>query len=187
MLARGDRLNAPFWLASGDVRWSPAAYAFLSAWARVRVDLPEARRVMLDAIVALSKGRAAEGAALAKRASVIAPPLTNADPVLLAVFARSGDRDLRQMGRRMARRLQDADRDHPRVLFDLAVLNLEDGQPEEARRLANQILADRQATPEIERAARERLRSPTRPTRDSGAWGRTASVPPGPYHAPATR
>ena len=187
VLARSDRLNAPFWLASGDVRWSPVAYAFLSAWARVRVDLPEARRVMLDAIVALSKGRAAEGAALAKRASVIAPPLTNADPVLLSVFARSGDRDLRQVGRRMARRLLDADRDHPRVLFDLALLNLEDGQAEEARRLVNQILADRQATPEIERAARERLRTQTRSNRDPGGSGRSAPVPPGPHREPATR
>lgn len=187
VLARGNRLNAPFGLGSGDVRWSPAAYAFLSAWARVRVDYSEARHLMLEALVALSRGRAADGAALAKRASVIAPPLTSADPVLLEAFARSGDPDLREMGRRMARRLLEADPDHPRVAFDLAVLNLEDGQADEARRLATGILADREATPEIERAARELLRTKTQPTRAAGAWDRAALPPPWPRHAPARR
>jgi CubicO group peptidase (beta-lactamase class C family) len=158
ILARGDRLNAPFWLAFGDLRWSPAAAAFLSAWARVRMDLPEARRMMMDAIVAATRGARADGAALAKRASVIAAPLASGpEPVLLAVFARSGDAELREAGRRIARRLLDADADHPRVLLDLAVLNLADGQSAEARRLLERILADRQATPEIERAVRDLL------------------------------
>jgi CubicO group peptidase (beta-lactamase class C family) len=158
ILARGDRLSAPFWLAFGDLRWSPAAAAFLSAWARIRMDLPEARRMMMEAIVALSKGARAEGAALAKRASVIAAPLASGpEPVLLAAFARSGDVELRETGRRIARRLLEADADHPRVLLDLAVLNREDGQGAEARRLLDKILADKQATPEIERAAKDLL------------------------------
>jgi len=158
VLARGDRLTAPFWLQFGDLRWSPAAASFLSAWARVRIDLPEARRIMMDAVVALSKGARAEGVALAKRASVIAAPLANGpEPVLLAVFARSGDRELREMGRRIARRLLETDADHPRVLLDLAVLNLQDGQAEEGTRLLGKILADKQFTPEIERTVKELL------------------------------
>jgi hypothetical protein len=157
-LARGDRLTAPFWLQFGDLRRSPAAASFLSAWARVRMDLPEARRIMMDAVVALSKGARAEGVALAKRASVIAAPLANGpEPVLLAVFARSGDRELREMGRRIARRLLETDADHPRVLLDLAVLNLQDGQAEEGTRLLGKILADKQFTPEIERTVKELL------------------------------
>ncbi len=164
ILARGDRLNAPFWLAFGDLRWSPAAAAFLSAWARVRMDLPEARRMMMEAIVALSKGARAEGAALARRAAVIAAPLANGpEPVLLAAFARAGDRDLRETGRRIARRLLEADADHPRVLLDLAVLNREDRQAAEAARLLDKVIEDKQATPEIERAAKELLSRGAKP------------------------
>lgn len=158
VLAHGDHLTAPFWLSFGDLRWSPAAVAFLSAWARIRVDLPEARRLMTEAIVALSKSQRAEGVALAKRAAVIAPPLVNgSDPVLLAAFARSGDRELREMGRRIARRLLEADADHPRALLDLAVLNLQDGEAADATRLLKEILSDHQATPEIEREVRDLL------------------------------
>jgi CubicO group peptidase (beta-lactamase class C family) len=158
VLARTDRLSAPFWLQFGDLRWSPAAAAFLAAWARIRLDLPEARRLMIQALIALAKGDRARGAALAKKASVLAPALINtADPALLAAFARSGERDLREMGRRTARRLLDIDPDHPRVLLDLAVLNLQDGQPAEAARLLRKILVDRQASPEIERTTKELL------------------------------
>ena len=39
LLARTDRLTAPFWHQFGDLRWSPAAAAFLTRWARVRLDL----------------------------------------------------------------------------------------------------------------------------------------------------
>ena len=33
LLARSDRLSAPFWLQFGDLRWSPAAVAFFDRWA----------------------------------------------------------------------------------------------------------------------------------------------------------
>ncbi len=156
LLARSDRLSAPFWLQFGDLRWSPAAVAFFDRWARVRVDLASARRTMLDALVAFGAGKRADGVALAKQAAVLAPPLVNAaDPVLLAVFARSGDASLRDTGRRIARRLLAADPGQPRVLLDLAVLELQDGHADAAADLLKQVLDGGQATPEIAATARE--------------------------------
>jgi cytochrome c-type biogenesis protein CcmH/NrfG len=62
---------------------------------------------------------------------------------------------LRAIVRRIAKRLLAADADHPRTLVDLAVLNLQDGQPAEATRLLQQVLNGKQSTPEIARLARE--------------------------------
>jgi CubicO group peptidase (beta-lactamase class C family) len=158
VLARGDRLSAPFWLQFGDVRWSPPALAFLTAWARMKVDLPEARRLMLDALAALGSGRAGRGVSLATKAIALAPALVNAgDGALLAAFARAGDPGLRTAGRAIARRLLAADGNHPRVLLDLAVLELQDKQPAEAAKLLRRVLDEKHATPEIARAASELL------------------------------
>jgi hypothetical protein len=156
VLARSERLSAPFWLQFGDLRWSPVATAFLSGWARVRTDLPEARRVMTQALVALHARRAPEATKSVSQALGLAPALGDAaDGALLAAFARSGDPGLRAIGRRIAKRLLAADADHPRTLVDLAVLNLQDGQPAEATRLLQQVLNGKQSTPEIARLARE--------------------------------
>jgi len=158
LLARGERASEPFWLQFGDARWSPFAFAFLTTWARMRVDLAAARGVMIDALIALASGRPAEGAALASRASILAPALANSpEPGLLAAFARSGHADLREMGRRIADRLLAVDAADPRTLLDLAVLELRDGHSDEARRRLEQVLDGGQATPEIERTTRELL------------------------------
>ena len=158
VLARSDRLSAPFWLQFGDVRWSPVAVAFLSTWVRVKLDLPEARRLMLEALGAVGTGRSAPGAAMARKAAALAPALVNgADNTLLAAFARWGDPDLRAIGRNLARRLLTADPANPRTLLDLAVLNVQDKQPAEAIKLLRRVLDERQATPEIERLALELL------------------------------
>jgi hypothetical protein len=161
VLARGEALSRPFWLQFGDLRWSPVALTFLTQWARLRVDLPEARPLMADALVALATNQRTRASTLATRAAGLAPALVNApDLTLLAAFARSGDRALRDMGRTIARRALGADDAHPRALLDLAVLNLQDGQPAEAKKLLRQLLDSRQATPEIERQARELLKEP---------------------------
>lgn len=156
LLARTDRLSAPFWLQFGDLRWSPAAVAFFDRWAGLRVDLASARRTMRDALVAFGMDRRRRGVELAEQAAVLAPPLVNAaDPVLLAVFARSGDAKLRDTGRRIAHRLLDADAGQPRVLLDLAVLELQDHHADVAADLLKRLLDGGQATPEIEATARE--------------------------------
>jgi CubicO group peptidase (beta-lactamase class C family) len=158
LLARTDRLSAPFWLQFGDLRWSPAALTFLTRWSRLRVDHADARRVMIEGLLALADGRRGAGRTAAVRASVLAPQLVNvADPVLLAAFARSGEPELRAIGRRIGQRLLAVDPDHPRVQLDLGVLELQDGHPDVAARLLRKIVADGQATPEIERTAREVL------------------------------
>jgi CubicO group peptidase (beta-lactamase class C family) len=150
ILARGGRLNAPFWLSLGDVRWSPVATAFLSQWAGLKLELPEGRRVMTDALIALGSGRAAEAAKLAEKAASLAPGLLNApDATLLAAFARSGQPPLHEMGETAGRRLLAVDPDHPRTLLDLAVLRIAAGKAEEGRALAQKVLSGGQATPEI--------------------------------------
>jgi len=163
LLARGDRASAPFWLQFGDARWSPFAFAFLSTWARMRIDLAAARGVMIDALIALADHRPADGAALASRASILAPALTNSpEPGLLAAFARAGRADLRDMGRRIAGRLLAVDASNPRTLLDLAVLELQEGHPDEAARRLDGVLEQGLATPEIERAVRDLLKEPGR-------------------------
>lgn len=158
VLARTDRLSAPFWMQLGDVRWSPVAAGFLTAWPRIRMDLAEGRRTMREALAALHMGARDAARKDVERALVLAPALGDAaDGALLAAFARSGDADLRAVGRRIAKRLFAVDDEHPRTLLDLAVLNLEDGQPQEARKLLNQIVAGRAATPEILRTTRDLL------------------------------
>jgi len=158
LLARTDRLSAPFWLQLGDVRWSPAAVAFLTTWARMRLDLSAARRTMLGALAAFGAGDRKKAVADARRALVLGPALGNmGDPAMLAAFARSGDHQLREAGRRVAQRLLAADANHPRTLLDVAVLERQDGHPDEAGRLLQKILADRLATPEIAGTARELL------------------------------
>lgn len=150
VLARGGWLNAPFWLSLGDLRWSPIATAFLSQWAGLKLELPEGRRVMTDALVALASGRATEGAKLAEKAASLAPGLLNApDATLLAAFARSGQPPLREMGETVARRLLAVDADHPRTLLDLAVLRIAAGKTDEGLALARKVLSGGQATPEI--------------------------------------
>jgi len=159
VLARTDRLSAPFWPQMGDVRWSPAAAAFLTAWARVRIDLAESRRVMTRGLIAMHAGRPAEARGLVEQALGLAPALGDAaDPALLAAFARSRDPRVRAAGRRIARRLLAIDADHPRTLLDLAVLDLEDGHPADARPLVERIINGGRATPEVLEAAQE-LRS----------------------------
>ncbi|MFN2445252.1 MAG: serine hydrolase [Vicinamibacterales bacterium] len=164
VLARSDRLSRPFWLQFGDLRWSPAAMTFLTQWAKLRADLPEARAMMTDALVALATDQRARASALAARAAALAPALVNApDLTLLAAFARSGDRTVRDMGRVIARRVLAADPPHPRALVDLAVLNLQDGQAGEAKKLLQRTLDERQATPEIEALARQLLKEISNP------------------------
>lgn len=159
VLARTDRLSAPFWLQMGDVRWSPFAAAFLTGWARVRIDLSEARRAMTQALIALQGARVREARDLAAKAIGLAPALGDApDGALLAAFARSGDPELRGIGRRVAKRLLSVDPDHPRTLLDLAVLNLQDRQPAEAGPLLDRAVAGSRATPEIERTVKELMR-----------------------------
>jgi hypothetical protein len=158
ILARTDRLSAPFWLQMGDVRWSPFAAAFLTAWARVRIDLAEARRVMTQALVAMHASRSAEARPLVSRALGLAPALGDApDGTLLAAFARSRDAELRAAGRRIAKRLLSVDADHPRTLLDLAVLALQDGQRDQARKLLQQLVSNRHVSPELLRTAQELL------------------------------
>lgn len=155
-LARSDRLSSPFWLQLGDLRWSPVAAAFLTGWARLRIDLAEARRAMTHALIALHARRPAEARSLVSKALGLAPALADAaDGALLAALARAEDPELRAIGRRVAKRLLAVDADHPRTLLDLAVLNLRDGQPAEARRLLDQAVAGRRATPEIARLVTE--------------------------------
>ena len=164
VLARTDRLSAPFWLQMGDIRWSPVASAFLTAWARVRVDLPEARRVMTRALMALHASRRADARAAVAKALVLAPALGDAaDGALLAAFARSGDAELRASGRRIAKRLLAVDARHPRTLLDLAVLNLQDGHTDEAAKLLEQVVADGRAPPEILRTTEALLEELERP------------------------
>jgi CubicO group peptidase (beta-lactamase class C family) len=156
LLARSPRLSAPFWLQMGDVRWSPAAAAFLAAWARVRMDLAEARRVMMQALVALHAARDAEAKGLVDKALGLAPALGDApDAALLAAFARSREPDLRTAARRIGKRLLAVDANHPRTLLDLAALASRDGRAAEARTLLEQIVAGGQATPEILTAIQE--------------------------------
>jgi CubicO group peptidase (beta-lactamase class C family) len=163
LLARTDRLSAPFWLQFGDIRWSPFAAAFLTGWAKVRIDLPEARRAMTHGLIALQAKRLADARAAVTKALGLAPALGDAaDGALLAAFARSGDPELRAIGRRVARRLLAVDADHPRTLLDLAVLNLQDGQPAEAKKLLDQTLSGNRATPEIVRVAKDLLRETAR-------------------------
>jgi CubicO group peptidase (beta-lactamase class C family) len=158
VLARSERLSAPFWLQMGDLRSSPVAAAFLTGWARVRIDLAEARRAMTQALVALHQHRTADATKLVSQAVGLAPALgDSADGALLAAFARSGDAGLRTTGRRIAKRLLAVDAEHPRTLVDLAVLNLQDGHPDEAKRLLQQAMAGNRATPEIARLAKELL------------------------------
>lgn len=164
VLASGDRLCSPFWLEFGDVRWSPAAMTFFREWARLRVDLPEARAAMSGALIALATGDSDRAATLAMRAAALAPALVNTpDLALLAAFARSGHPELRAMGRAIGQRALDADPADPRGLVHLALLNLEDGRPAEARTLLRQVLDGKQATPEIEELARQLLKRPDAP------------------------
>lgn len=164
VLARGDRLSSPFWLQFGDLRWSPAAVAFLTQWAKLRIDLPEGRALMTDALVALATGDRARASTLATRAAGLAPALVNApDLTLLAAFARSGDQQLRDYGRTIAKRALAADPAHPRALVDLAVLNLQEGQRTEAKKLLRQVVDGGQATPEIDGLARSLLKETSGP------------------------
>ncbi len=159
ILARGSRLTAPFWLSFGDLRWSPVASAFLSNWTGLKLELPEARHTMIDALIALASERNAEAAKLAEKASSLAPALVNApDGSLLAAFARSGQPALWEMGEIVARRLLAVDANHPRTLLDLGVLRLSAGKAEEGRALLQKLLAERHATPEIEAEANQILK-----------------------------
>ncbi len=158
VLARTERLSSPFWLQMGDVRWSPFAAAFLTGWAKVRIDLAEARRVMMQALVAIHGRRPREARGFVAKALGLAPALgDSADGSLLAAFARSGDPELRATARRIAKRLISVDGDHPRTLLDLAVLNLQDSRPDEAKRLLQQAMAGNRATPEILSLSRQLL------------------------------
>jgi CubicO group peptidase (beta-lactamase class C family) len=158
VLARTDRLSSPFWLQMGDLRWSPFAAAFLTGWARVRIDLGQARRAMMQALIALDARRPADAAKHVSQAVGLAPALgDSADGALLAAFARSGEPGLRATGRRIAKRLLAVDADHPRTLVDLAVLNIQDGQPAEATPLLQRAIAGNRATPEIARLVKELL------------------------------
>jgi CubicO group peptidase (beta-lactamase class C family) len=159
LLARTDRLSAPFWLQLGDVRWSPFASVFLTGWGRVRIDLAEARRAMMQAFAAIHAHRGEDARGHVARATVLAPALGDtADGALLAAFARSGHQELRAAGRRIGRRLLAVDAEHPRTLLDLAVLNLQDRQAAEARRLLQQVTGGNAAPPEILRVAADLLK-----------------------------
>jgi CubicO group peptidase (beta-lactamase class C family) len=165
LLARGDRLSSPFWLQFGDLRASPAALLFLSRWAGLAVDPTGSRWALLQALVALSIRQAARAAALVDDAVARAPDILQVDDRapftalrLLAAFARSGQPQLRARGRAIAQRLLALDPAHPRVLVDLAVLNLQEGEGQQAQRLLQQVIDARQAPPEIHTLARELLK-----------------------------
>ncbi len=159
VLARGNRLNAPFGLSFGDVRWSPVASAFLTNWAGLKLELPEARRTMTEALIGLASERHAEAAKLAEKAASLAPALQNApDGALLAAFARSGQAPLWQMGESVARRLLAVDANHPRTQLDLGVLRIGAGKADEGRALLQKLLAEGQATPEIQAEANQILK-----------------------------
>jgi CubicO group peptidase (beta-lactamase class C family) len=158
VLARTERLSSPFWLQMGDVRWSPFAAAFMTGWARLRIDLAEARRAMARGLIALDARRPRDARAHVTRAIGLAPALGDApDAALLAAFARSGDADLREVGRRLAKRLLSVDPDHPRTLLDLAVLHLQGGDQRAARQLLEQAIIGNRAPPEITRVVKELL------------------------------
>src|SRR3546814_12794000 len=70
----------------------------------------------------------------------------------------------------LARRALPADAEHPRVLVDLAALNLQDGQRNEAKNLLQQVLDGRQATPEIEALARSLLKERSEERRVGEEW-----------------
>jgi CubicO group peptidase (beta-lactamase class C family) len=115
VLADGDRLSAPFYLFNGQLARSPLALAWLrqSGFAVDDCDLTIAR--------ALALGTGAMKAALARCPEQARTP----DPSLLAAFARSGDAGLRALAEAMGRALLAADPGNPRVLFDLAVAELQ--------------------------------------------------------------
>lgn len=159
ILARGNRLNAPFGLSFGDIRWSPVASAFMTNWAGLKLELPEARHTMIEALIALASERNAEAAKLAEKAASLAPALQNTpDGALLAAFARSGQPALWQMGESVARRLLAVDPNHPRTLLDLAVLRINAGKADDGRGLLQKLIADGQATPEIQVEANQLLK-----------------------------
>jgi CubicO group peptidase (beta-lactamase class C family) len=154
ILARTDHLSAPFWLQMGDLRWSPAAAAFLTTWPRIRIDLAEARRWMTKALIAIYNGAPQSARDAVRRALGLAPALgDSADGTLLAAFARSADAELHAAGRRIAKRLLAVDASHPRTLLDFGVLQLQDGQVAEGKRLLRQVVEQGNATPEIKKAA----------------------------------
>jgi len=178
VLAKGNRLNAPFGLSFGDLRWSPIAAAFFANWAGLKLELPEARHTMIEALIALASERNAEAAKLAEKAASLAPAVVNApDGALLAAFARSGQPALREMGENVARRLLAVDANHPRTLLDLGVLRISAGQREEGRALLQKLLADGQASPEIQSEANLILKRSAGGSKD----------PPLPPHIPVRR
>jgi hypothetical protein len=167
VLARGNRLNAPFGLSFGDLRWSPIATAFLSNWAGVKLDLPEARHTMIEALMALASERDAEAAKLAEKAASLAPGLVNApDGALLAAFARSKQPALWELGESVARRLLAVDPAHPRTLLDLGVLRIAAGKADDGRAVLQKLLDGGQATPEISASANQILKQPAGVSKD---------------------
>lgn len=132
LLADGEGLSAPFYLFTGQLRRSPFALEFL---AHVGLPISACDRSIARAI--------ASGAMPSLRAAVEVCPIaaTERDPALLAVFARSGDPVLRERGARIGVELLAAEPEHPRVLLDLAVLELQAGRPNEGRALLDRLLA----------------------------------------------
>jgi len=113
---------------------------------------------MTQGLLALHARRPADARAHVTRAIGLAPALGDAPAAaLLAAFARSGDADLREVGRRLAKRLLSVDPDHPRTLLDLAVLHLQAGERKEARQLLEQAIIGNRSTPEISRVVKELL------------------------------
>jgi CubicO group peptidase (beta-lactamase class C family) len=128
VLADGDGLSAPFYLLTGRVARSPLALAWLR---RNQFSVDDCDQAMAEAL--------ARGARALRAAADRCPDQTRQpDPALVAAFARSGDARLRALAESMGRALLAADPDDPRVLFDVAVSELQAHEPEAARaRLAH--------------------------------------------------
>jgi hypothetical protein len=131
VLANSIAFSDPFWLLFGEVRRSPIALAFLRhAGVEVSSDDEAIARAMLLASI----GRKNESNALLRSAIG-----DQADAALLAAVARSGDKALRAKGEAIAAELLRRDSDHPRLLFDLAILRLQDGREAEAAPLFEHV------------------------------------------------
>ncbi|HYM59458.1 MAG TPA: serine hydrolase domain-containing protein [Thermoanaerobaculia bacterium] len=139
VLATGNAFSDPFWLLFGEVRRSPLVLAFLHH-AGVRT-MPDDRTVVQAMALAATKEKAESNALLHRVLDKAIDP-SQADGALLATLARCGDAALRAKGEQIAAMLLARDPDHPRLLFDLAVLREQDGRPGDARplfaRLASQ-------------------------------------------------
>lgn len=148
LLANSSALSEPFWLLHGDVARSPFALAFLREFVagKNRIAAPPdwslslsalsvelARKDaagsdfsddLLDRALALAwTGDSARSIALIKLALRRYPRLrVSAGPVLLSVFARSGDAALEKEGEQIGRARLTGSPNDPRTMFDLGVL-----------------------------------------------------------------